>query len=126
MFTTGMRERDEDGRITETTTPDAVLEYFEEVEAGVVSSGDVASAFDVTTETARNKLAVLHERGEIARRRVGRTDVFWRTGTIDKLQAVVRSHNSRHGTFHPTDVDSLADVVPEMLREARAAREGNQ
>ena len=39
VFTTGMRERDEDGRITETTTPDAVLEYFEEVEAGVVSSG---------------------------------------------------------------------------------------
>lgn len=73
-----MVERNERGQIIESVTPDDVLELFEEIEGPVLSSGDVAEHFDVTTETARAKLNALAERRDVDHRRVGRTKVYWR------------------------------------------------
>jgi len=76
---TGMtRERDDSGQYVETVSPDAVLSVFDDVDAPVVTSGDVAEALDCTTEAARQKLTQLCEEGVLGKRKAGRTLVYWR------------------------------------------------
>lgn len=73
------RERSESGQYVETVTLDDVLGVFEQVRGPVITSSDVASALDCTTEAARQKLSQLHDRGDVDRRKTGRTVVWWRT-----------------------------------------------
>lgn len=73
-----VRERDESGQYVETVGPDDVLGVFDQVEGPVITSSDVASALDCTTEAARQKLQRLVDEGELARRKTGRTVVYWR------------------------------------------------
>lgn len=114
-----MVERDEQGQIIETASPEAVLEWIGESAAPVVSSGDVADSFGIARETARNKLSVLEDRGDIARQRVGQTDAFYPADTTARLRQVVRSHNEHYESDWPTDEKSLRGVVPQVLKEAR-------
>lgn len=71
------RERSDEGTFVEWVTLDAVLGVFEEVRGPVITSSDVAEHLDCTTEAARQKLRRLHERGDVERRKTGRTVVWW-------------------------------------------------
>jgi predicted ArsR family transcriptional regulator len=71
------RERSDEGTFVEWVTLDAVLGVFEEVRGPVITSSDVAEQLDCTTEAARQKLRRLHERGDVERRKTGRTVVWW-------------------------------------------------
>lgn len=74
------RERDDTGQFRETVTLEAVLEVFDEVRGPVITSSDVAEALECTTEAARQKLTRLYDRGEVDKRKTGRTTVWWHTG----------------------------------------------
>lgn len=73
----GDRERSDAGTFVETVTPAAIRGVFEDVRGPVITSSDVAEQLDCTTEAARQKLAKLHEQGEVAKRKTGRTVVWW-------------------------------------------------
>lgn len=69
------RERGDDGRYTETVTPETVLELFPDAEPRTTS--EVADALDVAQKTAYNKLDALQERGEIRKKNIGGLAVVW-------------------------------------------------
>lgn len=73
------RERNESGRYVETVGPDEVLGTFDAVDGPVITSTDVAEYLECTTEAARQKLKRLVEEETLARRRTGRTFIYWRT-----------------------------------------------
>jgi hypothetical protein len=82
-----VRERDKSGQYVETVGLDDVLGVFDRVRGPVITSSDVAEVLDCTTEAARQKLKQLHERGEVDRRKTGRTVVWWRTGGRESAHA---------------------------------------
>ena len=72
------RERDATtGRYATKATADEVLDVFERVLGPVVTTSDVASALDVSTETARQRLGELVMDGYLDTRKTGRTQVYW-------------------------------------------------
>jgi predicted ArsR family transcriptional regulator len=73
-----VRERNDSGRYVETVGQDDILMTFDAVNGPVITSTDVADHLDCTTEAARQKLKRLVEDGALARRRTGRTFVYWR------------------------------------------------
>ncbi|MFC7059787.1 hypothetical protein [Halovenus salina] len=74
------RERTDAGTYAETLPLDAVRDVFDAVRGPVITSSDVGDALDCTTEAARQKLTRLYDRGEVDKRKTGRTVVYWRTG----------------------------------------------
>lgn len=72
------RERSDAGTFVETVSLDNVRDVFNQVRGPVVTSSDVADALGCTTEAARQKLGRLVDRGELDRRKTGRTVVYWR------------------------------------------------
>jgi predicted ArsR family transcriptional regulator len=72
------RERSESGQFVETVTDARVLEVFDRIDAPAITSRDVAETIGCTGEAARRKLARLREQGRVARRKSGRTVVWWR------------------------------------------------
>ena len=63
-----MRQRDPStGQIQSAASEDAVLDFVTEQDLPIATSKMVADEFDVTTQTARNKLTALVERGDLAR-----------------------------------------------------------
>ncbi len=56
------------------------MEAFDAVRGPVVTSSDVADLFNITPESARQKLSALYEAGLVDRRKSGRTVVYWRPG----------------------------------------------
>jgi hypothetical protein len=77
------RERTDAGTFAERVTLDAVREVFDRVRGPVVTSSDVADALECTTEAARQKLTRLYDRGEVDKRKTGRTVVYWPTDDGD-------------------------------------------
>ena len=76
----GKRERSDSGTFVETVGLDDVVGVFDEVRGPVITSSDVAEHLDCTTEAARQKLTRLYDRGEVDKRKTGRTVVWWHTG----------------------------------------------
>lgn len=74
------RERTDAGTFAETVTLDDVRAVFDEVRGPVVTSSDVSDALECTTEAARQKLTRLYDKGEVDKRKTGRTVVYWYTG----------------------------------------------
>lgn len=72
------RVRDKDGQFTETVDLDDVLAVFEAVDGPVVTTTDVSDVLGITTEAARQKLNDLVSRGDLRRRKTGRTVVYWK------------------------------------------------
>lgn len=81
------KERGEAGEYVENITLDDVRGVFDDVEGPVVLSADVADALGCSRETARRKLAQLHDRGELARRKVARRVLYWRPESADESDA---------------------------------------
>lgn len=75
-----VRERDEHGQYVETVGLDDVLAVFDQVRGPVITSSDVSEALDCTNEAARQKLGRLHDSSRVAKRKTGRTTVWWQTG----------------------------------------------
>lgn len=135
------RERTADGTFRETVTLDAVLGVFDDVRGPVVTSSDVSDALGCSTEAARQKLATLYDRGEVDKRKTGRTVVYWQTAgeRITPDERAVESHAERarerdatrpeepedHRDATPTraDSDDLADALDALdtTEERRAA-----
>ena len=72
------RKRNESGQYVETVSPDEVLGTFSAVDGPVITSTDVAEYLECTTEAARQKLKRLVEENTLARRKTGRTFIYWR------------------------------------------------
>ena len=58
------RERGDSGEFVPTVTPERVLAVFETVDGPVITSGDVATELDCTTEAARRTLEQLDKRND--------------------------------------------------------------
>jgi len=91
------RERTDAGTYAETLPLDAVRDVFDAVRGPVITSSDVADGLDCTTEAARQKLTRLYDRGEVDKRKTGRTVVYWRTGgdRITPDERAVEEHAER-------------------------------
>lgn len=75
------RERNEKGQYTETAAPETVLEVLQTTDERVLTASEVATALDVSSETARRKLTELHEQGRVERKDVGARAVVWWAST---------------------------------------------
>lgn len=73
----GQRERSNDGRFTETVTPERVLDALVATAAPVATASDVAGELGCTREAARVKLVSLKESGRVERKKVGGAAVVW-------------------------------------------------
>lgn len=105
------RERSESGQFVETVTLDRVLDVFDRVEGPVVTSRDIAKTLDCTGEAARQKLASLHERGVVERRKSGRTVVWWRTNRDSDADDDWRAqYTAGFGAFADADSDFAKQV----------------
>ena len=71
--------RDEAGNYAESVTPADVLTVFESVDGPIVTSADVAEAFDCSRETARRKLRTLEAQDRVASRKTAGRVLWWRT-----------------------------------------------
>ena len=71
------RERRATGEYVETIPPDHVLDAVRRHPDPTVSAREVAEMLDCSTDAARNKLVILHERGAIERKKVGGRAVVW-------------------------------------------------
>ena len=72
------RKRGDGGEFVPTVTPARVRAVFDAVEGPVITSGDVATELDCTTEAARRTLEELREEGRLARRRTAGRLIYWR------------------------------------------------
>lgn len=104
------RERSEAGQFVETVTLEDVLGVFDRVDGPVITSSDVADELGCTTEAARQKLTRLYDRGEVDKRKTGRTVVYWR---VDEQRDTApgdgqeRAENAPEPDRAPTDVDDV-------------------
>lgn len=73
----GQRERTDDGRFTETVTPERVLDTLLATATPVATAREVADELGCTREAARVKLAGLSESGRVERKKVGGAAVVW-------------------------------------------------
>lgn len=71
------RERSATGEYVETVTHRRVLEAVAAHPDPVVSAREVGGRLDCSTDAARKKLAQLHERGVVDRKKVGGRAVVW-------------------------------------------------
>jgi hypothetical protein len=127
------RERTEAGTYAETVSLDAVRDVFDAVRGPVVTSSDVAEALECTTEAARQKLTRLYDRGELDKRKTGRTVVYWRIDgggfdagdlqgdpktTLDESDESGRESDSVGSVGDRSDsVDRREDAVEELPEE---------
>ena len=89
------RDRADSGEFVPTVTPDRVRSVFDAVEGPVITSGDVATELDCTTEATRRTLEQLHEDGPLARRRTASRLIYWREA--DESRAGPRTASRRGG-----------------------------
>lgn len=72
-----VQERRDSGEFVETVTTEHVREVVRDHSDPVVTTSDVATALDCSTEAARRKLQELHEEDEVSRKSVGARAVVW-------------------------------------------------
>jgi len=97
-----VRERTDAGTFVETVTLDAVRAVFDQVRGPAVTSSDVADALDCTTEAARQKLQRLYDRGEVDKRKAGRTVLYWRAGLSGLHAPAGNETDDAESTREPT------------------------
>jgi len=108
------REREPTGQYTETVTLDGVLGVFETVDGPVVTSGDVADAFDCSRETARRKLRTLEGQGTVASRKTAGQVVWWITDEQEFTRDVSPDDafwDLELGTSEESNVSENADEI---------------
>jgi predicted ArsR family transcriptional regulator len=82
------RKRNEQGRYTETITPERVLDTLADAEEPFMATGDIAEVLGCSNEAARLKLNRLYEEERVDRRNVrGAVVVWWLPEDTDKAGA---------------------------------------
>jgi predicted ArsR family transcriptional regulator len=113
------RPRTDDGRYTETVTPERVLSVFDRVDGPSITSSDVATILGCSTEAARRKLKRLHEDGTVRRRKTGRTVLWWLTSETDdesefarqvSRKAIANQYGDDYFGKNPEWADDLSDL----------------
>jgi ribosomal protein S25 len=102
------RERTDAGTFAETVTLEDVRDVFDAVRGPVVTSSDVADTLGCTTEAARQKLRRLVDRGEVDRRKTGRTVVYWRATDEERRETPRDAARSDPGNESGGDLDTPA------------------
>jgi ribosomal protein S25 len=100
------RERSDAGTFVETVTLEDVRGVFDAVRGPVVTSSDVADALGCTTEAARQKLRRLVDRGELEKRKTGRTVVYWRAVDEERREPPRDAARSDPGNDPGADTDA--------------------
>lgn len=85
-----VRERDESGAFTTTTTLDDVLGVFETVDGPALTITDVADTLNISHESARQKLLELHEQEKVGRRKTERIVLYWQTDAPDDPETALK------------------------------------
>jgi hypothetical protein len=101
----GPRERSDSGTFVETVSLEDVLGVFDAVRGPVITSSDVADQLDCTTESARQKLRRLYDRGEVDKRKTGRVVVWWHTGGTPPTPAERTTADADQSPTNPDAVD---------------------
>jgi predicted ArsR family transcriptional regulator len=83
------REMDQEGRYKQKMTADEVYEVFDTVRGPVITAGDVADAFDTSTETARRRLRELYNDDRVEQRETRKRVLWWRTGDGDAVDLLM-------------------------------------
>ncbi len=83
------REMDREGRYKQKMTADEVYHVFDTVRGPVITAGDVADAFDTSTETARRRLRELYNDGRVEQRETRKRVLWWRTGDGDAVDLLM-------------------------------------
>lgn len=115
------REREDTGRYTETVAPEDVLGVFEAVDGPVVTSGDVADALECSRETARRKLRMLEEQGQVASRKTAGRVVWWIAEEQTPTQGI--DPDDPFWKFEPgaSGESNVSETVDEILYETESA-----
>lgn len=71
------RERDEQGQYSSQITLENVLEVLSNADTPVLTAKQVAETLDCSSESARQKLHLLHEEGKVGKMDVGARAVVW-------------------------------------------------
>jgi len=123
------RERTDAGTFAETVSLDDVLGVFDAVRGPVITSSDVADALGCTTEAARQKLTRLYDRGEVDKRKTGRTVVYWRVDDSDDesgrepVETTPGATADRSPSPDARDVAALEDGAEDPVGDALAGWE---
>jgi len=96
----GQRERTESGQYAAKATLEDVIGVFEQVRGPVITSSDVATELECTTESARQKLTRLYDQGRVDKRKTGRTVLYWRTDQQEGHSRPVGAFESEPGQSH--------------------------
>jgi predicted ArsR family transcriptional regulator len=83
------RKMDQEGRYKQKMTADEVYEVFDTVRGPVITAGDVADAFDTSTETARRRLRELYNDDRVEQRETRKRVLWWRTGDGDAVDLLM-------------------------------------
>lgn len=62
---------------TDTVSDENIIKYFSQFDEPVLTSMDIAEAFDISQQAAHSRLSNLHEEGILKRRKVGGRAVVW-------------------------------------------------
>jgi DNA-binding IclR family transcriptional regulator len=104
------RNRDDDGRYLSDASLADVLAVFDEVDGPTITTADVVDSLGCSREVARDRLNTLHEQGSVARRKSGRTILWWRTEETPAWREAF-------GALADTDVPDAMKDQREQLRE---------
>jgi predicted ArsR family transcriptional regulator len=83
------REMNQEGRYKQKMTADEVYDVFDTVRGPVITAGDVADAFDTSTETARRRLRELYNDDRVEQRETRKRVLWWRTGDGDAVDLLM-------------------------------------
>lgn len=116
------KTRTDEGQYAETVTPERVLSVFDQINGPTITSTDVASILDCSTEAARQKLNRLYEQGIIHRRKTGRTVLWWLADTDDQSDVFGINPGDDFWTATPGSSDDPTDAAKtdEYLADALA------
>jgi DNA excision repair protein ERCC-3 len=99
-----MSTRDPDtGQVQEQVSPEAVLDLLDHLDLPFITSKMVADEFGCSTQTARNKLAVLVEDGDLTRIDLGQRRAVWCHADYEAATDVA---NALREHFDLSDVDT--------------------
>ena len=108
-----METRDPDtGQIRERMSPEAVLDLLDDRDLPFIASKTIAEEFECTAQTARNKLAVLVERGEVTRVDLGPRRAVWCRADYEAATDVA-SALREHFDLGAVDIDRIAAFAEE-------------
>lgn len=103
----GDRERSSTGEYVETISPSRVLDAVMSHSDPTVSAREVAEMLDCSTDAARKKLTQLHERGVVARKKVGGRAVVWWLTEEDAVDQTIRPGRDSEDIID--DLDTFLD-----------------